>query len=224
MQLLPPKVRRAFEQHERKVERELKRDRRRLFRALAEFANMRLDAGGWAHFRNRWPNFFPEVDYDRVAANETPGIFDFPFWVGEIWRGGETDPYLGVMLGIRPTPKADDLNPEEASALRLRSIPPDLFALDWTTGTIVYHGGCDFQRALYLLFRESWRARICEACESKFIAQRVGQKYCSTDCSERMQREVKRKWWNKHGETWRKERGSSAPKKKGRKNGTQKAR
>jgi hypothetical protein len=96
--------------------------------------------------------------------------------------------------------------------------------VDWDEGVFRYQGACDFQRALYLLFRESWRARICEKCRTKFIARRPAQKYHSTDCSESVQRELKQKWWARHGETWRKQRKESKRKRRGGQNGARKTR
>ena len=217
-------MRRFFEQAERKRERQLQKDRWKLFRALEELAAIRGDKESWAHFQKRWPDFFPEWEYERVANGETPSVADYPDWIEQIWVGGEDQPYLGIMLGIQPTPKLEDLDPEEAAAAYLSSMRPLLFQLDWTTNSIRYSGSCDFQRALYLLYRESWRARVCEVCEARFIAKRTAQKYCSTDCSESMQREVKKKWWAQHGKEWRDERKTPTPKKKGGKDGTQKAR
>jgi len=225
LQPIPKELAAACEQHDRKMERDLRKDRPKLFRALEEFAIFREDKDAWTQFQRRWPDFFPADEYERVANDEIPSIADYPYWLDQIWRGGETDPYLEIMLGIRPTPKLAELVPEEAGAARLSSIPPALFQLDWQTGSIRYYGGCDFQRALYLLYRESWRARVCELCGAKFIAKRAAQKYCSTDCSESMQRQVKQQWWVEHGQQWREERKKASPAKtKGGKHGTQKAR
>lgn len=221
----PPETAKAYQQDELKMERALRKDRWKLFRGLEEFASIRADKEGWAHFQKRWPHFFPEREYERIANDVTPSIADYPYFLDQIWMGGENEPYLGIMLGIRPTPKPEELNPEESAAAHLSSIPPALFQLDWNEGSIRYFGGCDFQTALYLLYRESWRARICEVCEANFIAKRTAQKYCSTDCSESMQREVKKKWWAEHGQKWRKERkASSTTKPKRGKNGTKETR
>lgn len=242
-----PELKSAFADHDRKVERALRKDRPRLFQALSEFASMYPDADGWAHFRRRWPDLFPADEYDRMTGpmpdvqssvlvlslpgsecggeeGLSPSIQQYPHWLNHIWRGGEPEPYLEIMLGTKPTPKPEDVNPEDAGAIYLRSIPPAVFALDWQTGAIRYQGACDFQRALYLLFRESWRARICERCEAPYIASRESQRYCSTDCSEEMQREVKRKWWAEHGREWREQRSRMQSKKRGKGNGTKKAR
>lgn len=247
MQPSAPELKRAFETQDRELERALRKDRAKLFRALGEFAIMEEDAESWAQFRRRWPDFFPEDEYDRITgpipgvqsstltvsfpeseectnAGLSPTIQSYPRWLRQIWQGGETDPYLEIMLGVKATPMADELNPEEAHRASIRSIKADDFALDWTASRIRYRGACDFQRALYLLYRESWRARVCEKCEACFIAKREGQRYCSTDCSEEMQREFKRKWWAEHGKAWRKERSETASKRKGGKHGAEETR
>lgn len=247
MQPSAPEQRRTFEEHDRKVERALRKDRSKLFRALEEFVIIGGDTDSWKHFRRRWPDFFPEDEYNKITGpmpelrssvltisfpesddctdnNSSLSIQSHSHWLNQIWRGGETKPYLEIMLGVRPTPMANDLCPEEIHQASICSIPALDFALDWTTGRIRYQGACDFQRALYLLYRENWRARVCERCEACFIAEREGQKYCSTDCSEEMQREVKRKWWAAHGNAWRQKKRKVKSKKKGSKDGTQKTR
>jgi hypothetical protein len=220
-----PELRKVLRRYDRKVIRDLRRDRRKLFLALGEFANIRSDAEGWAHLRKRWPNFFPESEYDQVAEGQKPSVSDYPYWLDQIWKGGETEPYLRILLGIDSAPEpADEGSPEDSSIVGLSSIPAQFYA-DWDEGVFRYQGACDFQRALYLLFLDSWRARVCEKCDTKFIAARAAQKFCSTDCSEAMQREFRRRWWAEHGETWRQKRKVVKSKKKGgKKNGARKTR
>jgi hypothetical protein len=218
----PPELRREFQKYERKLDRELQRDKLKLFEALEEFANIRPDEKGWAHFRKRWPNFFPGEEYDRVAKGLKPSIVDYPFCLDQLWIG--TDSPVEIMLGIDTRSyRADELPPEEFWIAGLAPIPAN-FDVDWDEGVFRYRGACDFQRALYLLFLESWKARVCEKCSAKFIARRVAQKYCSTECSESMQRELKQKWWAEHGEAWRRQRRNSQRKGKGKQHGTHKTR
>jgi|HubBroStandDraft_6_1064221.scaffolds.fasta_scaffold52635_3 hypothetical protein len=216
-----PEIRRLFREHDRKLERDLQRDKPKLFEALEHFANIGSDEERWAQFRKRWPQFFPEEEYDRAAAGSERSILGYPHWLDQIWFGGEAEPHLKIMLGIDDAP--EDGTPEGAWVADLSTIRAH-FHVDWDEGAFRYRGACDFQRALYLLFRESWRARICEKCAIKFIARRVAQKYCSTDCSESIQRELKQKWWAEHGETWRRRRKESKHKKQGEQDGTRKAR
>ena len=215
----PPETRKMFQRYERRILRDLRRDRPRLFRALAEFANIRGDAKSWTQFTRRWPDFFPESEYSRVAKGEKPSILEYPLWLNQIWIGGESEPYLPILLGIQyALEPAEEGTPEDSWIVGLATIPAH-FYVDWEEGVFRYEGGCDFQRALYLLFLDSWRARVCKKCDAKFIAARAAQKFCSTDCSEAMQREFRRRWWAKHGEAWRRKR-----RKKGKTNVTHKAR
>jgi hypothetical protein len=219
-----PELRQTLQRYDRKVTRDLRRDRRKLFLALGEFANLRDDKKAWAHFRKRWPNFFPESEYDKAVQGQKPSVFNYPYWLDRIWKGGETEPYLHILLGIESAPlPADEGTPEDSWIVGLASIPAHFHA-DWDEGVFRYRGACDFQRALYLLFLDSWRARICEKCGTKFIAARAAQKFCSTDCSDAMQREFRRRWWTEHGAAWREKRKESKLKKKGGKNVTHKTR
>jgi hypothetical protein len=218
----PSELRREFQRYERKLDRELRRDKRKLFEAMEEFSNIRPDKDGWAQFRQRWPNFFPGGEYDRVAKGSKPSIADYPYCLDQLWIGADSP--VRIMLGIDARPyRADELPSQEMWMAGLASIPAD-FDVDWEEGVFRYRGACDFQRALYLLFLESWKARVCEKCHAKFIARRVAQKYCSTDCSQSTQRELKQRWWAEHGEKWRRQRRVSQRKRKGGQNVPRKAR
>jgi hypothetical protein len=219
----PPDLRKQSQRYYRKIMRDLRRDRPKLFEALEEFANIRCDVGGWAHFRKLWPNFFPSHEYEAVAHASRRSILKYPYWLNQIWAGGETEPALPILLGIDLNPEQTEGTPEEAWFSDLASIPAQFYA-DWDEGVFRYQGGCDFQRALYLLFLDSWRARFCEKCNAKFIAARAAQKFCSTDCSGAMQREFRRRWWAEHGAAWRQKRNMSKSKQKGEKNVTRKTR
>jgi hypothetical protein len=216
-----PELRKVLRRYDLKVMRDLKKDRPKLFAALGEFANIRSDAEGWAHFRKRWPNFFPESEYDRVAQGQKPSVVDYPYWLDQVWIGGETEPHLRILLGVDSAPK--DGTPEDAWLSGLATLPAQFYA-DWDEGVFRYQGACNFQRSLYLLFLDSWRARVCEKCDTKFIAARAAQKFCTTDCSDAMQREFRRRWWAEHGAAWRQKRNESKLKKRGGKNGTHKTR
>ena len=217
-----PEVRREFRKQERALARELRRDKPRLFRALEEFANIRDGNEGWSHFRKQWPDFFPEEAYDRVAEGLKPSVVDYPYCLHQLWNGADSP--VEIMLGIDAAPsRANELWPEDTWLAGVATIPAE-FLVDWDEGIFRYRGTCDFQRALYLLFRESWRAKVCEKCSAKFIARRAAQKYCTTDCSEAVQRELKQEWWAENGDEWRKQRLEATRVSKGGQNGTRKAR
>jgi len=211
-------LRQLFLKSERSIERDLRRERPRLFRALGEFANVRSDKKAWAHFRKRWPNFFPKAEYERAERDSSRSVRDYPRWLHQLWLG-DPAPLL-QLLGIKAEPQVPG---DTSQLLDIRLIPAQFFG-DWDEGIFRYRGMCSFQRALYLLFQESWRARVCERCSAKFIAPRVAQRYCTTDCSDAIQRELKRRWWADHGEKWRQKRKVVKSKKKGGKHGARKTR
>lgn len=217
----PPEWRRYYRQVERRLDRELRRDKPKLFEALEEFANIRPDEAGWRHFRQRWPNFFPAEEYDKVAEGSKPSIALYPYSLDLLWM--DTDSPINIMLGIDESCGVEELWPEDMWVAGVATIPAE-FDVDWDEGVFRYRGACDFQRALYLLFLESWKARLCDKCRAKFIARRSAQKYCSTECSESMQRELKQKWWATHGETWRSNRKKLQRNRKDGQHGTRKTR
>jgi hypothetical protein len=85
---------------------------------------------------------------------------------------------------------------------------------DWKTGSFRYMPANDFQRAAYILFREGWRAKVCEHCSRRFIAGKPVQRYCSTSCSGETKRRRHLDWWNKHGRIWRAKREASSRRKR----------
>lgn len=90
------------------------------------------------------------------------------------------------------------------------------FVVRWPYGDFCISPRNDFQRAFYLLFRQSWRAKVCPRCNMFFIARRPKQLFCGTGCSAGSRLASKRKWWKKHGPEWRRTR---RPKKSKRKRG-----
>ena len=64
--------------------------------------------------------------------------------------------------------------------------------------------GNDFPKAFYLLFRQSWRARVCARCKLFFVARKPKQKFCGTACSGGSRLASKREWWHSAGKKKRK--------------------
>jgi hypothetical protein len=202
----------------RSIEHGLRKDRPRLFEALGEFVNIRSDKEAWSHFRNLWPRFFPQTEYEKAEKGLPESVRDYPSWLRQVWDG-----YTASLLPLLGVKTETPFREEQEQVSGIHRLPAQFFP-DWDEGIFLYQSGCDFQRSLYLLFRESWRARTCEKCGNKFIARRVAQKYCTTDCSESVQRELKLKWWSEYGETWRQKRKASRSKGKEDKRGTRKTR
>ncbi len=70
----------------------------------------------------------------------------------------------------------------------------------WPSGQFVYSPQNQFQEGLYLLFRESWRARICIQCRSHFIADKHQRLYCKPECAGTAKKLHDLSWWHRaHG-------------------------
>jgi hypothetical protein len=87
---------------------------------------------------------------------------------------------------------------------------------DWKTGTFLYAPANDFQRVVYILFREGWRAKVCARCSRRFIADKPLQRYCSPKCFAEAKRERNLDWWYKDGKRLRM-MGKKSPARKGKK-------
>jgi hypothetical protein len=79
------------------------------------------------------------------------------------------------------------------------SLPPSRPSLNWRSGDIQYAFDTDFQRALYALMRQSWRARICRVCAKYFIAIKSASQYCSTRCAGDAKQERDRVYFRQEG-------------------------
>ncbi len=80
----------------------------------------------------------------------------------------------------------------------------------WPSGQFVYMEANPFQAAVYRLFRESWRARICRTCQKHFVADKQQRQYCSAACAGEGKRRIDLEWWHRtHGKRSKsqKERG-----------------
>jgi hypothetical protein len=78
----------------------------------------------------------------------------------------------------------------------------------WNYGDFAFVPENDFQRAIYILFRQSWRARICPRCQMYFVARRPKQTFCGTACSAGSRLSSKLKWWKRVGAKRRSQSGT----------------
>jgi hypothetical protein len=69
----------------------------------------------------------------------------------------------------------------------------------WGQTNFHYFPRGDFETAMWVLFGDSWRARICGQCKRYFIADKPAQGYCSTRCYGDAKRGQKREWWKTAG-------------------------
>ena len=74
--------------------------------------------------------------------------------------------------------------------------------VDWARGSLVPQFETQFQRACYVLLKNSARAKFCpnpECPAPYFIARRATQKYCCLDCLKPFQKKWRLDWWNRAG-------------------------
>jgi hypothetical protein len=137
-----------------------------------------------------------------------PGPYD-------IGTGENFEILLGLETGYKYAGREEALQAIFA-AYESAEVKSNPILADWKTGSFLYMPYNDFQRAVYILFREGWRAKTCIRCSRRFIADKPLQRYCSTECSGETKRERNLDWWNKHGKKWRTMRKASS-RHKGRK-------
>jgi hypothetical protein len=127
-----------------------------------------------------------------------------------------------ILLGIDPPAGIGDwieaFEEIQAAYPAAEAMAPQFSRLqaDWKTGTFEYTPDNDFQRAVYILFREGWRAKTCVRCYRRFIADKPVQSYCSTKCSGEAKRQRNLDWWNKNGKKRRKRREATSRAKQGK--------
>lgn len=67
-----------------------------------------------------------------------------------------------------------------------------------------------YHKAIEFIAREPWRAKVCEECHMRFVADHAKRKYCSgTDGAKCAARAIQRRhleWWHEHGAKLRSKR------------------
>jgi hypothetical protein len=127
----------------------------------------------------------------------------------DITTGEEFEILLGLETGHKYADREEALQAILA-AHDFADVQSSPIMADWKSGGFIYIPGNDFQRAVYILFREGWRVKACVRCSRRFIADKPVQRYCSTECSGETKRERNLDWWNKHGKKWRTKRKASS--------------
>lgn len=181
--------------------------------ALAELANLRDDPKDFERFVKRWPKFVLVLHQDlpglSLGSGDIPNRFysvlDRRRAVRNIWRGNS----LTLSELLLPNEPPEELQKQEAYKDRDDETDQQTgwnwepqVTLDWNRREFIYEPRTDFQRALYGLFRQSNRAKVCGNLECPapyFLASKPTQRYCSEACAEVFQREWKRRWWAEHG-------------------------
>jgi hypothetical protein len=117
-------------------------------------------------FEAPWP--YPE-EGAGVRWDESKALFE--------WKGYRTrNPDLTTTIG----PFTDKGKETET----FWGLPTGTTIVDGKTRTIKFEIGCQFQRAIYHLMQERWRAKICSwsECRKYFAADKGARKYCSEEC------------------------------------------
>jgi len=182
-------------------------------KALTELANLRDDPRDFERFVKRWPKFVLVLDQDLPGLSLGTGDIPNRLYlirerreaVRSIWRGNS----LTLSELLLPNEPPEELQDQEAYKDRDDETSRQTgwnwepqVRVDWQRREFIYEPRTDFQRALYGLFRQSARAKVCcnlECPAPYFIASKPTQRYCSEACAEVFQRQWKRRWWAEHG-------------------------
>ncbi len=214
-------------------------ERSRLYGGLERFVNLSDGYEDYLKFAAQWPTFFPIRIVEKNKVIEwSPEchvlVLAYRDLLREVWAPSPNLPKqksLAVLLGIdqrflqfaasrKDAPLKDF--PLANAFRQLRESHPNMslafasfggLSPDWIAGQFLYTPQNDLQSAVYALFRESWRARICAHCAAYFIAGKPAQLYCSTTCSNRAKQKRSLEWWRREGAARRKRRQAKTRKK-----------
>lgn len=191
---------------------------------LKEFANLRDE--DVEKFRVKHPNFVLSANLTeegwlegvvhRLGGGGPRLIGGRALMVAETVRKSQPIPALRKRDVLRMIWRRDELANDYLKVLLAGS----RVVFDWNRGEIVYKPEDDFEQALYALFRNSSRARVCgnpDCPAPYFVAGRKSERYCGEDCARVFQQEWKRNWWKQKGAKLRKEQ--RANKRKAKKGG-----
>lgn len=189
---------------------------------LVELANLQDDVDAAKRFINRFAAFIPHDD-EGLAAIKIEGVARR---VSELGWTGETLWVITLKLMLNDIWTEPDSRQKEWEVFVFRYAlykwadraltTDDLFKiLSAPSKRFRVPPPTPFEQALTYLVKAGDRARYCanpECPAPYFFVKRKNQRYCSEICAAPAQRELKRKWWAKHGEEWRaarQDKGSS---------------
>jgi len=206
-----------------------------LFGALEFFANIGDNIEDLHSYRRQHPGFEPieirrgQRQLPHAGSSEAlhPLILGLRDILRLVWRHDADDHpwFLDILLGLdcgiyreglrqyEADPKFPGLFSEEAlrclHPYREQIIYSEIHSR-WRTGDFEFSSASLFHKAVYQLFRESWRARICPQCARYFIAGKPPQLYCSTPCYGNAKRKRDLKWWRTEGAAKRRQKQPEA--------------
>jgi hypothetical protein len=182
------------------------------WRGLERFVNTGDSLEGYRNLAKAWPTFWPmtlEVPRHH-STNKSPVSLNwrdethplFLFYRNVLRALWTRDPatstngtYINVLFGlIAPVEQLKKIFPRFNPAVATTSFWPE-----WGAGVIRFISYTDFQRTIWALFCESWRAKVCASCSLYFIAEKPAQGYCSISCSNRAHQSSSLRWWREKG-------------------------
>lgn len=182
-------------------------ERELLFAALEAFANLGDEPNAWTRFIRQWPQFLPDVafvgaanwNFEGSSPKSRPPIYWFRNAVRSVWSGADANgALLNCLLGIDSDFSLlrdwDDSIRGGATILS-----PARPRAHWQSGEITLAFNIDFQRALFALMKDHWRAKVCPECSRYFIANKTAQAYCSSECYGESKRKRALSWWRRAG-------------------------
>jgi hypothetical protein len=113
------------------------------------------------------------------------------------------------LFGLPPEPAPEPFMTyriKEKQVTQYAGLPCGTPVVDSSTGVISWSFGCPFQRAVYDLMQERWRAMVCPECGKYFIAYKTAQKYCSTKCTGERKQKKALEYYHNRGRAARQEK------------------
>ena len=213
-------------------------ERERLWTGLSRFVNCRDDLADFRALGRAFPRFWPvriltwlrvssRLDFELKYLDWHPachGLFLFyRDTLRSVWRNdlapenwGQAEFLLGLKKWEKDAIGNEYIIPGLRDAWReisnySQSRPDDgpQIVMFWKNGSFFIEPKNEFQQAFYLLFLDSWRARLCPRCGTYFVARRPKQKFCGTACSAGSRLASNRKWWARIGAKRRAERAKA---------------
>jgi hypothetical protein len=204
----------------RVANRQAAKNRERQFEALAAFANLEASQRDWDKLRLMHPEIFSEhwlftgseewaiglgdddpSHHYSLRSGEARAILDrrlrYRDCLRSVWSGNDREGRsLRILYGF-------DLMEQEAMMGMSDPAPGPLLPgkpiVDGLTGEISWEFPLEFQRTLYELMKNRWKAKICPQCGRYFIADKTAQVFCSTGCSGDAKRARSLEYFNREG-------------------------
>lgn len=191
------------------------------FEALAAFANLGESQRDWAKLRLMHPDIFDEHWLLIASEHVSLGLFDddpshvyslrgeeveailkrrlrYRDCLRSVWSGNDREGRnLRILYGFDLTEKDEKML--WAGSAWEKPLPPGKPIVNGLTGEILWEFPSEFQRMLYELMKDRWKAKICPQCGRYFIADKTAQSFCSTGCAGDAKRARARDYFDREG-------------------------